>query len=482
MTAELETQRETWAACFSLWPLGEEFQEDTASETSQTDDPVLVYFSQMGSVPRFTPEESREIGWRITRQRQQLCRHLFRSGFVQKNLLRMAEEIGEHRRRLERTFDFSNSNKTQKIRLEKMLEQNLPTLRMLWNQNAALFSPTLFRHSSDYQIFRRRQRKAMVLIEELRPQFQEIRLLYERLRKIFGEMYSLRQTLCAGTSEWGFSEQERLFLRRRLFRWMRKTQETPKSLKRFMRRGEFLFQQYENTKRQMSAGHLRLVVSIAKNYQCPGLSFLDLVQEGNTGLIRAADKFEASRGFQFSTCATWWIRQAITRAIVNQSRTIRIPPHISNCIKKVQNTRQVLFQEMLREPTAEEIAQKSGLRLSEAQTALRMNQTPLSLDQTSFSDEEPFYADLLTDHREMSPQERHQQKRMRKLLDEMLCDLSGREREILRLRYGLVNGHFYTLEEIGRFFALTRERVRQIENRAIRKLRHPSRSEKLAEF
>ncbi|MDO4584836.1 MAG: sigma-70 family RNA polymerase sigma factor [Planctomycetia bacterium] len=490
---EEEISEPTTERALSVWemgetsletiPLWEEFQEN-AEPVTPHDDPVLIYLSQMGNIPRFSPQEEMEIACRMAAERRQLCRYLLQSGFFLKNVLQMVEEIGQRRRRLERTFDIAHSNPPQKSRLEKILAQNIPTLQTLWEQNASVFSPPLFRRdatgrSLEYRAFRRRQQKAAVLLEELRLQFQEIRRLYEKLRKIFTQMQAFHQAIRTGVS---FSRDEHLFYRHRLRRWMRQTQETPLSLGRFLKKGAFLFQRYENTKRQMSAGHLRLVVSIAKNYPCHGLSFLDLIQEGNTGLMRAVDKFESSRGFKFSTYATWWIRQAITRAITNQSRTIRIPPHITGCIKKVQNTRQLLFQEMEREPTPEEIAQKSGLRLSETRMAIKMNQNPLSLDHSHTHYEESLYGDSLQDHREESPPEHFQQKRMRQQLDELLYDLSHREREILRLRYGLVNGHFYTLEEIGQFFALTRERVRQIEARAIRKLRHPNCAEKLAEF
>lgn len=472
---------ETSSDTLSLY---DEFQENAPSATP-TDDSVLIYLSQMGQFPRFSPQEELDIAHQIAAQRQQFCRYLFRSGFFQKSILQIVDDVEQHQQRLQRTFDISNSNRLQKIRLKKILTQNIPTLKTLWKQNAAMFSSALFRRdltlrrSSDYELFRRRQQKAAILLEELHLQFQEIRHLYGKLQKIFTQMQAFQQAIRSGK---GCSHDENLFYRQRLVHWMRKTHETPVSLRNFLKKATALFQQYENTKHQMSAGHLRLVVSIAKNYSCHTLSFLDLIQEGNTGLLRAVDKFDLSRGFKFSTYATWWIRQAITRAITNQSRTIRIPPHITGCIKKVQNARQTLFQEMQREPTAEEIAQKSGLRTSETRAAMLLNLNPISLDHPYLHHQEPFYGNSLQDHREECPQKHFQQELVRQKLDELLYDLSHREREILRLRYGLANGHFYTLEEIGRFFSLTRERVRQIENRAIRKLRHPSCTEKLAEF
>jgi RNA polymerase primary sigma factor len=240
-----------------------------------------------------------------------------------------------------------------------------------------------------------------------------------------------------------------------------------------------VFNEYEDAKRRLSGGNLRLVVSIAKKYRNRGLSFLDIIQEGNTGLMRAVDKYEYRRGYKFSTYATWWIRQAITRAIADHARTIRIPVHMIETMSRLRNISKQLLQELGREPTIEEIARNAKMPVSEARRVLKISRHPISLDRPVGESEDSYFGDFIEDDSADSPVQSAGNEMLKDHIEEVLKTLTYREREILKLRYGIGDGYTYTLEEVGKIFKVTRERVRQVEAKAIRKLQHPSRARKL---
>jgi RNA polymerase primary sigma factor len=258
--------------------------------------------------------------------------------------------------------------------------------------------------------------------------------------------------------------------------------ETPKQLDKRLHAIDRVFSQYEDTKRTLSSANLRLVVSIAKKYRNRGLSFLDIIQEGNTGLMRAVDKYEYRRGYKFSTYATWWIRQAITRAIADHARTIRIPVHMIETMSRLRTAGKVLLQKLGREPTIEEIASEVEMSVGETRRVLKISKHPISLDRPIGESEDSYFGDFIEDDDVDSPVASATQEMLKERIDLILKTLSYREREIIKLRYGIGDGYTYTLEEVGRIFKVTRERVRQVEAKAIRKLQHPVRSRKLEGF
>ena len=275
---------------------------------------------------------------------------------------------------------------------------------------------------------------------------------------------------------------DRADMRKELRDLMLTTLESPRSLRTRVGTLDKLRDEYEVAKRNLSAANLRLVVSIAKKYRNRGLSFLDLIQEGNTGLMRAVDKYEYRRGFKFSTYATWWIRQAITRAIADQARTIRIPVHMIDVLSKLRTTAKKLLHELGREPSAEEIAEAAQVPLEEARRVMDMGRQPMSLDRPVGESEDASFSEFVKDVGVASPTQSTTHGLLRDKIDSLLKTLTYREREIIRLRYGLTDGYTYTLEEVGRIFRVTRERVRQIEAKAVKKLQHPVRSRQLENF
>jgi RNA polymerase primary sigma factor len=256
----------------------------------------------------------------------------------------------------------------------------------------------------------------------------------------------------------------------------------PTILRKRVKAIQKVFNDYEQAKRELSGGNLRLVVSIAKKYRNRGLSFLDIIQEGNTGLMRAVDKYEYRRGYKFSTYATWWIRQAITRAIADHARTIRIPVHMIETMSKLRNISKKLVQERGREPTIDEIASEAGMSIAEARRVLKISRHPISLDRPVGESEDSYFGDFIEDDTAECPVETAGTEMLKDRIEDILRTLTYREREIIKLRYGIGDGYTYTLEEVGRIFKVTRERVRQVEAKAIRKLQHPVRARKLEGF
>ncbi len=457
------------------------------SEAKLSDDPIRLYLSQMSEIPLFSRDEEIALAKKIEITRKRFRRSLLGNDFALRSTVEILRRVHKGQLPFDRTIKVSLTERLTKEQVSARMPNNLKSLRQLISRKRVIFSK-IVRKSVDPAVketlirdYVRLRNKCIVLVEELSLRSRRVVPNMKLLEQFADRMENLQMRIAElETTPQDSHECERL--RGELRKLIVQTQESPQSLRRRVTEFKQHYKEYESVKRELSQGNLRLVVSIAKKYRNRGLSFLDLIQEGNTGLMRAVDKYEYRRGFKFSTYATWWIRQAITRAIADQARTIRIPVHMIDVLSRLRNIQKNLTQQLKREPSTEEIAAQCDLPVEEVRRVLDIGRHPISLDRPVGEGEDNSFGEFIEDNDHGDPIRNTSNGLLRDKIDILLKSLTFREREIIRLRYGLVDGYSYTLEEVGRIFKVTRERVRQIEAKAVSKMQNPVRAQHLAGY
>ena len=513
-SVETETEEplieETSSSVESEEGMSEEVELDlSAGEMDKTSDPIRVYMREMGVVPLLTREQEVSIAKRIERGQKRAEKAIARSPIAVVELFRIGDELAEGKLNIRDVVAFSDQMETEEHedRSEEYLQwtiEGLQNIRNLYKRGLKEFEKfaseqKLTRGKRTKKLLRYRRKLARTRLEIA----QEIRGLHlkeaarQRLIASIGSVHKETRTLereidaqAEKLKRKGLKADKQKEFKRHIATAKKRLKEievehhlSPLEIKRSHQMIAISEAQTAQAKHELTEANLRLVVSIAKKYQNRGLQFLDLIQEGNLGLMKGVDKFEWRRGYKFSTYATWWIRQAITRAIADQARTIRIPVHMFEVINKLRNTSRELVRELGREPTTEEIAKKMGMSVEKVSKARKLVQQPVSLETPIGESGDSQLGDLIEDKSSTSPAERVITSNLREITGDVLQTLSPREERVIRMRFGLDReGHERTLEEVGQDFNVTRERIRQIEAKALRKLRHPSRARVLKSF
>lgn len=455
--------------------------------SKRIDDPIRMYLTQMGQIPLLNRKAEITLARRIEITRMDFRRKLLQCDYCARNALDLLQQVHEGLLSFDRTMRTSPAENLAKSTIKRRLPANCGTVSKMLQMNQNLLKKvikSLNGDRPDKAILKRAHRnsqKIATLLEELSLRTSRIQPMQNKLHAICEKMRQLQRIIEAGPNM-DYTSEDIEAVKQELIGLQELVNETPKMLEKRLRVIDRVFTQYEQAKRLLSSANLRLVVSIAKKYRNRGLSFLDIIQEGNTGLMRAVDKYEYRRGYKFSTYATWWIRQAVTRAIADHARTIRIPVHMIETMSRLRTAGKVLHQKLGREATVEEIAKEAEMSVEETRRVLKISKHPISLDRPIGDSEDSYFGDFIEDDNIDSPVASATQEMLKERIDLILKTLSYREREIIKLRYGIGDGYTYTLEEVGRIFKVTRERVRQVEAKAIRKLQHPVRARKLEGF
>jgi RNA polymerase primary sigma factor len=455
------------------------------------DDPLRTYLYQMGSIPLLSREEELRLAKKIETTRMIFRRRCLEIDYIAQQAAETLRQVQTGHLPFDRTMRISTLDPEFKEKILRRLPPNLTTVEQLlefnrrdWDlvEEARRFKDEPRDRELRSRMAMRRRRMAM-LTEELCLRTGRIVPLMRKLRSIAKKMLELQSDIrCAEIAPQQYDPEDVEVMKEELAGLRNLIMEEPDGLERRLKEIATVYWEYEQAKRDLSGGNLRLVVSIAKKYRNRGLTFLDIIQEGNTGLMRAVDKYEYKRGYKFSTYATWWIRQAITRAIADHSRTIRIPVHMIETMTRLRNIQKEILQATGQEPTVDDLADRMEITPSEVRKVLRVGRHPVSIDRPVGENEDSYFGDFIEDERQCAPGDTAAQDMLKQRIEQVLRTLTYREREIIKLRYGIGDGYTYTLEEVGRIFKVTRERVRQVEAKAIRKLQHPVRARKLRGF